>query len=76
MISPELFNILKQVVISWQVIAATVVLVIFLSLVNMAANPMSKRKSLRVKKIKDIKRPPTQPALDKDIDTSELGLDE
>jgi magnesium-transporting ATPase (P-type) len=77
MISPELLNILKQVIFSWKVIVTAVVVIIFWMLVNNAVRPVSKKsKTSNVKKIKNLKRPPRQPTLDKDIDTSKLNLDD
>jgi flagellar biosynthesis/type III secretory pathway M-ring protein FliF/YscJ len=77
MISPELLNILKQVIISWKVIVTAVVVIIFWMLVNKAVRPASKKpKAANARKIKNLKRPPQQPALDKDIDTSKLNLDD
>jgi flagellar biosynthesis/type III secretory pathway M-ring protein FliF/YscJ len=77
MISPELLNVLKQVIISWKVIVTAIGVIIFWILVNKAVRPASKKpKASSAKKIKNLKRPPQQPALDKDIDTSKLNLDE
>jgi hypothetical protein len=76
MISPELLNVLKQVVTSWEVIVTAVAVIIFWMLVSTAARTASKKtKNLNAKKrIKNLKRPPKQPEVDKNIDTSELNL--
>jgi flagellar basal body-associated protein FliL len=77
MISPELINILKQVIISWKVIVTAVMVIIFWILVNKAVRPASKKpKASNAKKIINLKRPPRQPELYKDTDTSKLNLDD
>jgi hypothetical protein len=77
MISPELFNVLKQVISSWQVIAMAVVVIIFWSIVNAAVKQPEKSKTRRnAKTFKKLNRPPAQPELDKKIDDSALGIEE
>ncbi|MDR2803683.1 MAG: hypothetical protein LBB22_05275 [Treponema sp.] len=73
--SPELISVLKEVISSWQVIAMTIAIVIYWSLVNAA---VKSKKSIKVSpnsiKHKKIKRPPAEPKIDKDIDTGDIGI--
>jgi F0F1-type ATP synthase membrane subunit b/b' len=73
--SNELFSLLKQVVVSWQVIFITIAFILFWTIVNNAVNP--KPKKIKVTKQQKIKRPKqeTSKELADDVDTGELGLD-
>jgi hypothetical protein len=76
MFSQELFNVLKQVLISWQVIAITIVILIYFAIVNSVTSPRKARPKASVTKHKKLKRPPSSPQLDKNIDASGLGIGE
>ncbi|MDR0684927.1 MAG: hypothetical protein LBF83_07345 [Spirochaetaceae bacterium] len=78
MLSPELFDVLKKVLISWEVVAMTVVIVIFWSVVNSVMRLRKPApKATRSTKPKKIKRPPPPPTqLDKNIDASDIGIGE
>jgi|TergutMp193P3_1026864.scaffolds.fasta_scaffold00896_13 hypothetical protein len=60
MFSSEFFELLKQIVISWQVIAVTVGLVIYINIVNFVSrsyhHPRVKRE--KIKKPKKVKEEP------------------
>jgi hypothetical protein len=73
--SPELVSVLKEVISSWQVIAMTIAILIYLSLVNAAVkSKKSIRVSPNIKKQKKLKRPPAEPKIDKDIDAGDIGI--
>jgi flagellar biosynthesis/type III secretory pathway M-ring protein FliF/YscJ len=67
-------ELIKDVVLSWQVIAVTFAFVVYWSMVSAIVRPPHKR-APAVKKIKRIKRPPEKKPLDNDTDTDDLGLD-
>lgn len=76
MFSRELFDVLKKVLTSWEVIAMSVVIVIFWAVVNSVTRlrrPVPKAAHTKPKKIK---RPPATPQLDKNIDASGIGIGE
>jgi hypothetical protein len=78
MFSSEFMAVLKQVLKSWQVIAAAIGVIVFFGLVQAAANPKTKIKvSAQVKKTK---RPKTDPnggkEVPSDVDTGDLGIDD
>jgi hypothetical protein len=74
--SPELLDILKQVISSWQVIAVTIVVLVFWSIVNNVTNMSKRPKAAGAYKPKKLKRPDASPALDKNLDTSGLGIED
>ena len=76
MFSQELLDVLKQVIISWQVIAVTVVIVIYWTILNLITNPRKPTPKVSHVKPKKIKRPPSAPQLDKNIDASDIGIGE
>jgi hypothetical protein len=76
MFSKEIFELLKQVVTSWQTIAVTLAFVVYWQLVSYAARPHRARPAVKAKP-KKLKRPPVEkPVIDKDVDTEDLGLGE
>jgi hypothetical protein len=76
MFSQELLNVLKQVLLSWQVIAMTVVILIYWAIVNSVTRKRRPDLKAHSTKRQKIKRPPTSPQLDKNIDTSDIGIGE
>ena len=73
MFSWELFDVLKKVLTSWEVIAMSVVIVIFWAVVNSVTRlrrPVPKAAHTKPKKIKR----PAVPQLDKNIDASGIGI--
>jgi len=75
MFSSEIKNLLIQVISSWQVIAVTVVLVIYISIVNYVARIRSRnpRRSSTPSIPKDKKKKPEKQV---HSDTDDLGLEE
>jgi predicted permease len=73
---PDLLNVLKQVILSWQIIAVTIVILIYWSIVTSITNSSKRPKVTRVSKRKNLKRPLAQPELDKNIDASDIGIDD
>jgi hypothetical protein len=76
MFSTESFNILKQVLTSWQVIAMVIVIITYTTLVNAVTSPREKVPKASNIKYKKLKRPPSAPTLDKNIDASGIGISE
>ncbi|MDR2491147.1 MAG: hypothetical protein LBD20_07075 [Spirochaetaceae bacterium] len=73
----DLKTLIIEVLKSWQVLAVTIVVIMYWLIVFAAANPSKKKRKEKGPKPQKIKRPST-PATDlgKDIDDSELGLDD
>ncbi|MDR2865072.1 MAG: hypothetical protein LBV68_05650 [Spirochaetaceae bacterium] len=74
------FDLIKNVLLSWQVIVITIAFVAYWSLVSAIGRSRTKRvkkaaKPETTKKIKAEKRPGEKQGLKKNIDTSELGLE-
>ena len=74
----RLVDLIKQVLMSKEVIIAAVFFLVFRGLVISAVTPHKPKVKRDLKKAKTkIKRPPEEkPALDKNVDTAELGLGE
>ena len=72
----RVFEILGQVLTSWQVLATTIVLILFLNIVFYVARSYRRPKSLREKKIKfkASKKAPAEAAISSEKD--DLGLEE
>jgi hypothetical protein len=72
----ELMDVIKQVLLSWYVIAATVGFLLFRALVNAVVNPRKPKPHLdKSIKTKRVKRPPAEKSeLDKGTDTEDLNL--
>jgi predicted membrane protein len=68
------FDLIKSVVLSWQVIAVTFAFIIYWSIVSAIVRPRRK-KAVVQKSPKTMKRPAEQKEFDKNIDTSNLGLE-
>jgi len=76
MFSEEVRGLLAQVITSWQVLAVTVVLIIYVFLVNYVARTHSRRR-FSMPKIKKKKSSKTQvPAPEAASEDDELGLEE
>jgi cell division protein FtsL len=69
------FDLIKQVVLSWQVIVVCVSFIIFWSICSSIVSPHKKRILASSKKQKPLKRP-TEKAELKNADTGGLGLGE
>jgi len=77
MFSKEIFNLLVKVVSSWQVIVATVALLIYLKLVFFVSSARRARTfdlTARVKPVKAKKEKPAKAAAS--AETDELGIEE
>lgn len=72
----NLSDVLIQVILSWQVIAVAVVVLIFFAAVNGVTNMSKRPKAIGASKPKKLKRPPVQPELDKNLDTSSIGIED
>jgi predicted membrane protein len=68
------FDLIKNVVLSWQVIAVTFAFIIYWSIVSAIVRPRRKRVVVQ-KTQKARKRPAEKKELDKNIDTGGLGLE-
>jgi uncharacterized protein YbcC (UPF0753/DUF2309 family) len=69
------FDLIKQVVLSWQVIVVCIGFLIFWSICSNIVIPPKKRIAVSAKKQKPLKRPEEKAEL-KNTDTGELGLGE
>jgi len=68
-------DVIKETLLSWQVIACAVGVVLYWQLVSLAANPPRVKKTAAKQKNARLKRPKEEkPALDKDTDTTDLDL--
>jgi hypothetical protein len=72
----ELLEVLKRVILSWQVIAVTVAVLIFFAAVNNVTNMSKRPKSAASAKPKKISRPDARPDPGKNLDTSGLGIED
>jgi hypothetical protein len=72
----ELFDVLTRVILSWQVIAVTVAVLIFFAIVNNVTNMSKRPKFAASSKPKKLKRPDARPESDKNLDTSGLGIED
>jgi hypothetical protein len=67
-------ELIKDVVLSWQVIAVTIAFVTYWSMISAIVRPHRKRLPMP-KKIKRVQRPAAEKkVLDNDTDTGDLGL--
>ena len=78
-VQPNLFDIIKQVFTSWQVLVITIVVLLYIHIVSHVSKKHVKRP--RVKKEKIIKKKEAEPLLGADEDSGsssndELGLEE
>jgi hypothetical protein len=72
-----LLDLIKSVASSWQVIAATVALVLYAMLISYTAMAKKRRPAPQAKKPKRPKRPPKEkPVMDTDVDDSDVGIQE
>jgi flagellar biosynthesis/type III secretory pathway M-ring protein FliF/YscJ len=80
MFSTELRRLLIQVISSWQVIAVTVIVVIYILIVNRVARLRSRSRPARQPSPKKTKskasKPPPEAALEASPGSDELGLEE
>jgi flagellar biosynthesis/type III secretory pathway M-ring protein FliF/YscJ len=67
------FDLIKSVVLSWQVIAVAVAFVLYWAIVSAIVRPHA-RKQAAPKRMKRVKRPAEKATLPKDVDASGLGL--
>jgi hypothetical protein len=79
--SPELKNLLLQVITSWQVIAATVVIILYLFLVSYVSKlyhtpRSSSRLSAKPKKPQETAPTPESSEEEEETDDGDLGLDD
>jgi len=76
MFSGEIFELLKQVITSWQVIAVTIVIILYLNIVFYAARNYH-RPRVKREKVKKQKSEPAPVMEDTESDSNdELGLEE
>jgi hypothetical protein len=68
------FDLIKNVVLSWQVIVTTIAFISYWSIVSAIVQPRRKRRIV-VRKVKVLRRPPQKKELDKSVDTDALGLE-
>jgi hypothetical protein len=80
MFSPELKNLLFQVITSWQVIAVTVLIILYFFLVSYVAKlyhaPRSPSSFSAKKKLKEAAPEPAVAEEGEDLEDETLGLDE
>jgi hypothetical protein len=76
MFHSELLGVLKQVVSSWEVIAVTIVVLLYWSVVNSITNGSKSPKAAAAVKRKKVKRRVEKPGLGKNVDTSGIGIED
>jgi hypothetical protein len=76
-LSSALFEVIKQVVLSWQVIVATAAFLLIRAMVNSTVNPPKPKPhpDKSTKRVK-IKRPPKEKTALDNVDTEGLNLEE